>query len=182
MGFQFAQGPFEGMVLVQPEVRNDHRGSFWESFKASVFAEAGIEGPFVQENQSQSHRGVLRGIHYQTGPWAQGKLIRVLQGSIWDLAVDLRSGSPTYGRWAGVELSAESRTMMYLPPGLGHGFLALSYQAEVLYLCTREYRAESEGGVRWNDPTLAIEWPVVPGGFVVSEKDGALPFLTEALK
>jgi dTDP-4-dehydrorhamnose 3,5-epimerase len=179
MAFRFAPGPLEGLVLVQPELHTDRRGTFVETFRSSAFAEEGLPARFVQENLSVSTVGVLRGIHFQTGPHAQGKLVRAVEGRVWDLAVDLRPESPTFACWYGLELSGQNQTMVYLPPGFGHGTLALSERVVVMYLCTAEYNAASEGGVRWDDPRLAIEWPR-PAEFVVSEKDQALPYLDAA--
>jgi dTDP-4-dehydrorhamnose 3,5-epimerase len=177
MSFEFTPAPLAGVVLIQPRVRADSRGFFFETFKASAFKAAGIPGRFVQENQSFSTLGVLRGIHFQTGGRAQGKLVRVLSGVIWDLAVDLRPNSPTHYRWFGCELSAQNRTMVYLPPGFGHATLTLSDAAEVLYQCTAEYSPEHEAGLRWDDPVLGVQWPAVPVPYTVSGKDEALPWL-----
>ncbi len=149
-----------------------------ETYKHSDFARAGIPSTFVQDNHSSSSRGIVRGLHYQLPPHAQGKLVRVPFGSVWDVAVDLRRGSPTFGKWVGLELSQENRMMLFIPPGFAHGFLALSEHAELFYKCTSEYDRASEAGVRWNDPDLGIGWPTEVAG--VSEKDGGLPFLREA--
>jgi len=173
----FSPGPLVGLVVVEPRVFTDDRGYFFESFKESEYKRAGIVGPFVQDNHSQSTRGVIRGLHFQRAPHAQGKLVRVVVGAAWDVVVDLRPGSATYGRWFGLELSAENRKMLYVPPGFAHGFLTLTEVAEFLYKCTAEYHRESEGGIRWDDPELAIEWPRLDVPFTVSEKDAALPFL-----
>ena len=177
MPFEFT--PTElGVIVVQPRVFDDPRGSFMESYKQSEFSAAGIAGPFVQDNCSVSRHGVLRGIHYQLPPREQGKLVWVTQGRVWDVSVDLRRGSDTFGQWHGVELSEQNRTMLYVPPGFGHGFLVLSEQARFLYKCTEEYDARLERGVRYDDPEIGIAWPLAD--VTVSEKDAALPLLSEA--
>jgi len=175
MAFQFTPGPLEGLVQIRPAVLRDARGSFFETYKHSEFEAAGIAGPFVQENHSVSQRGVLRGIHYQRPPHAQGKLVRVSQGVCWDVAVDLRPQSPSFLQSFGVELNAEDHTMLYLPPGFGHGFLALSERVEVVYLCTAEYQPASEEGLRWDDPGLAIQWPDAGVPLVLSDRDRHFP-------
>lgn len=178
MPFEFTPQPLAGVVTIRPRVLRDARGCFFESYKASEFHAAGITAPFVQDNDSVSTRGVLRGIHYQLAPHAQGKLVWVVQGTVWDVCVDLRRGSPSLGRWFGTTLSDENRTMVFMPPGCGHGFLVLSETAHVHYKCTQEYVREAERGVRWDDPTLAIDWPL--RDVVVSAKDAALPSLSGA--
>jgi dTDP-4-dehydrorhamnose 3,5-epimerase len=178
MPFEFSPQPLDGVIHVRPRVHDDARGAFFEWYRASEFAAAGIRETFPQDNYSVSTRHVLRGLHYQIAPHAQGKLVCVPHGSIWDVCVDLRKGSATFGRWQGVTLSAENRLMAYLPAGFAHGFLVLSDVAHVLYKCTREYDAASERGVRWDDPTLAIDWP--RRDVVLSPRDAALPFLTAA--
>ncbi len=178
MPFEFIPQALDGLVLVQPRVFGDPRGCFLERYKKSEFLAAGIEHEFVQDNHSVSSGGVLRGIHYQLPPKAQGKLVWVTHGSVWDVCVDLRRDSETFAKWHAVELSAENNTMLYVPPGFGHGFVVLSERANFLYKCTEEYDASVESGVRWDDPTLAIEWPV--RDVTVSEKDAALPFLADA--
>lgn len=171
----FQPGPLPGLVVVQPRVFADGRGSFFETYKQSEYQVNGVPKAFVQDNHSVSTRGVLRGLHFQTGQHAQGKLVRVVRGRVWDVAVDLRPGSATFGRWHGLELSAENRTQFYLPPGFAHGFLTLSEEAEFCYKCTAEYDKASEGGLRWDDPTLAIAWPLAGLEVSVSDKDAALP-------
>jgi len=173
----FSPGSLSGLVVIQPKVFPDGRGGFFETYKESEYIAAGLVDRFVQDNHSVSSRGVLRGLHFQADPYAQGKLVRVIVGSVWDVAVDLRPSSTTFGRWYGLELSAENRTMLYLPPGFAHGFLTLSDTAEFVYKCTGEYHRESERGVRWDDPTLDITWPKLDVEFGVSEKDQALPWL-----
>lgn len=177
MPFTFEQTPIDGLLIVRPRIFPDDRGFFMESYKASEFAAAGIHEVFVQDNHSRSKRGVLRGLHFQRAPHAQAKLVRVTSGLVWDVAVDMRADSATYGRWFGLELSAENHTMLYLPRGFAHGFVALSDVAELLYKCGTEYHNESDGGVRWNDPDLAITWPL--DDVLLSGKDAALPWLKD---
>ena len=177
MPFSFTPGPIEGLVIIEPRIFPDERGFFMETFKQSDFATAGIPGPFVQDNHSRSSRGTLRGLHFQRPPYAQGKLVRVTRGAVWDVAVDLRRTSSTYGKWYALELSAQNHLMFWIPPGFAHGFVALEDDTELQYKCTAEYHAPSDGGVRWNDPDLAITWPMLD--VLVSPKDASLPFLKE---
>jgi dTDP-4-dehydrorhamnose 3,5-epimerase len=149
-----------------------------ETYQCSAFAAAGIQEAFVQDNFSHSGRGVLRGLHYQTPPKAQGKLVSVLSGEIFDVAVDIRRGSPTYGRWVGVRLAAANRHLIYVPVGFAHGFCVLSAEADVVYKVTEEYAPELDRGVRWNDPELGIRWPIEEP--ILSPKDAQLPWLREA--
>ena len=178
MAFTFLPQALDGVVLIVPHVHQDARGWFLERYRLSEFAAAGIADPFVQENHSVSALGVLRGIHYQLAPHAQGKLVWVTQGSVWDVSVDLRRNSASYGRWCAMELSAENKRMLYMPPGFGHGFLALEDETHVHYSCTQEYAPHAERGIRWDDPDLAIDWPTRQ--VTLSEKDARLPRLTEA--
>jgi dTDP-4-dehydrorhamnose 3,5-epimerase len=165
-----------GVLVLEPRVFADDRGSFFESFNARAFAEAvGWEVAFVQDNQSTSRRHVLRGLHYQE-PHPQGKLVRALAGAIFDVAADIRPGSPTFGHWVGVELSAENRRQLWVPEGLAHGFLVLSESAEVLYKTTDFYAPGCEKCLRWDDPTLAIQWPLAAPP-VLSPRDAAAPLL-----
>ena len=160
------------VVLFAPRVFGDERGFFFESYNQRAFQEAtGLTPDFVQDNHSRSTRGVLRGLHYQIEPRAQGKLVRVVQGAVFDVAVDIRPGSATFGRWVGEELSAENKRQMWVPPGFAHGFLTLSESAEFLYKTTDFYSPEHERCIAWNDPDLAIDWPL--GGMqpVLSAKD-----------
>ena len=167
------------VVVLEPTVHGDARGHFFESYNRRVLAEsAGIDVEFVQENQSRSGRNVLRGLHYQVRQ-PQGKLVRVLQGSIFDVAVDLRASSSTFLRWVGMHLSAENQRMVWIPPGFAHGFLVLSESADFLYKVTDYWAPECERSVRWNDPELAIQWPI-SGTPVLSTKDQAAPLLCEA--
>ena len=167
----------EGLLILQPNVFGDDRGWFMESFNQQHFAQA-LEQlqqavpTFVQDNHSLSQKGVLRGLHYQNAPYGQGKLVRVVQGRAWDVAVDIRPESVTYGQWVGVELSAENKTMFWIPEGFAHGFLALEDNTQFLYKTTNYYHKESEGAIIWNDPTLAIEWPLNEiEEVMVSDKD-----------
>ena len=162
--------------IIEPPRFGDDRGYFSETFKAAAFREAGIDGAFVQDNQSHSTTaGTLRGLHLQAPPFAQAKLVRVLRGAIFDVAVDVRTGSPTYGRHVSAVLSAGNFAQIYVPEGFLHGFLTLEPDCTVLYKVGAYYSRESEGGVAWNDPDLAIDWPVPASGVVLSKKDAALP-------
>lgn len=166
----------EDVVVVEPRVFADPRGSFFESYHRRAFAAAvGCDPEFVQDNQSHSTRGVLRGLHYQLPPHAQGKLVRVLQGRVFDVAVDLRVGSAHFGRWVGVELDAVGARQVWIPPGFAHGFLVLSETADVLYKTTAHYAPEAEASLRWDDPALAIAWPLEGRPPLLSGKDAAAP-------
>jgi dTDP-4-dehydrorhamnose 3,5-epimerase len=175
--FRFQPGKLPGFFLIEFIVFNDERGFFMETYKRSEFESAGIPD-FVQRNHSHSSRGTLRGLHYQRNPKAQGKLVRVIAGEIFDVAVDLRRHEPSFGAWDGFELSAESRKMIYIPPWCAHGFCVLSETADVLYETTAEYSKELEGGILWNDPDLGIDWPLTTP--VLSERDQRLPCLRDA--
>jgi dTDP-4-dehydrorhamnose 3,5-epimerase len=179
MPFTFTKAPIEGLVIIEPRAFPDERGYFMESYKQSDFEKAGILGPFVQDNHSRSRRGVLRGLHFQRPPYAQGKLVRVSRGRAWDVAVDLRKGSPTFGKYFALELSESNRLMLWIPAGFAHGFLSLEDDTELQYKCTAEYNAASDGGLRWNDPNIAIAWPDIGIPPLVSAKDAALPTLRE---
>ena len=159
-------------MLIEPHVFGDTRGFFMETYKESDFAPF-VDGAFVQENQSQSQHGTLRGLHFQLGRFAQGKLVRVVSGEIFDVAVDIRQESPTRGKWVSNVLSAENRRMVYVPPWCAHGFCVLSEKAEVVYKTTTEYAPAHQGGVMWNDPALAISWPITSP--LVSERDQKWP-------
>jgi dTDP-4-dehydrorhamnose 3,5-epimerase len=168
----------EDVLILEPKLFGDERGFFMESFNQRAFNDAvGHEVAFVQDNHSRSAKGVLRGLHYQTPPHAQGKLVRVTQGSVFDVAVDIRRDSSTYGRWVGVELSAANHRQLWIPPGLAHGFLVTSESADFLYKTTGYYQPKAEGSVRWNDPQLAIAWPLNGLQPVLSPKDEAAPLL-----
>jgi dTDP-4-dehydrorhamnose 3,5-epimerase len=178
MPFDFTSLAIPEVLLITPRVRADSRGFFMETYKRSEFAAAGIRDTFVQENHSSSVRGVLRGLHYQRAPQAQSKLVRVVSGRIFDVAVDLRPDSPSRGRWVGVELSADEKNLMYIPEWCAHGFCVLSDRAEVLYHTSTEYSPEHEAGVMWNDPAVGIAWPVSDP--VVSERDKQWPLMAGA--
>jgi dTDP-4-dehydrorhamnose 3,5-epimerase len=178
MPASFTKLALDGLILVEPRAFPDDRGFFMETYKRSEYAANGIDAEFVQDNHSFSSRGVIRGLHYQLPPRAQGKLVRVPLGRGWDVAVDLRRGSPTFGKWIGVELSEENRRMLWIPAGFAHGFVALSDAAHLMYKCSAEYDKASEAGIRWDDPDLAIDWPLKAQA--VSAKDEALPFLKQA--
>ena len=169
------------VLIVEPAVHGDARGFFMESFnQRALDAALGRHVAFVQDNHSRSARGVLRGLHYQLPPHAQGKLVRVVRGAVFDVAVDMRRSSPDFGRWAGVELSEQNHRQLWIPPGFAHGFLVLSDSADFLYKTTEYYAPQSEASVRWNDPALAIDWPRAGGEPVLSAKDAAAPLLAEA--
>jgi dTDP-4-dehydrorhamnose 3,5-epimerase len=166
------------VLLLTPPRFSDSRGFFSETFNARLFAEAGVDQPFVQDNQSLSAaRGTVRGLHCQIAPSVQGKLVRVLRGAIWDVAVDIRHGSPTYGRHVAAMLSAENWSQLWIPGGFLHGFCTLEPDTEVLYKATAGYDRAAERGVIWNDPDLALPWPISPDEAVLSEKDLTLPRL-----
>jgi len=180
MPFQFKpQRALPEVVLIEPKGFGDDRGWFMETYKRSDFEANGIGPEFRQDNHTRSTtKGVLRGLHYQKDPMAQGKLVRCLVGAIYDVAVDIRKGSPTYARWVGVELSAESRQILWLPAGFAHGFCTLSDISEVVYKATAEYSPAHDRGIRWNDPTVGVRWPVKSP--VLSPKDAEAPLLAEA--
>ena len=161
-----------GVVVIEPKVCGDKRGFFLETFRQDVLQQAGINVTFVQDNHSRSSQGVLRGLHYQLTQ-TQGKLVRVTSGSVFDVAVDVRLGSPTFGQWYGTQLDEESMRMMYVPPGYAHGFVVLSESADFLYKCTEYYHPESEQGIAWDDPDIGIEWPIanLSSEIALSEKD-----------
>ncbi len=158
-----------GLLLLKPRIFEDERGYFYESYNELTFGKAGITSKFVQDNQSLSSKNVLRGLHFQNPPYEQGKLVRVVQGAVKDVAVDIRKLSPTYGQYIVEELSALNKYMMWIPPGFAHGFLTLEDNTLFLYKCTNLYNKESESGIRWNDPTLNIDWGLVDP--IVSSKD-----------
>ena len=168
---QFEPTAIDGAVLVQPKVFGDERGFFKESWNERTFREAGYDWKFVQDNHSRSSQGILRGLHFQTEQ-AQGKLVRVTSGEVYDVVVDLRKSSPSFGQWIGVLLSAEAHNMLYMPPGCAHGFYVTSESADFLYKTTDYYHPQSELTLAWDDPTVGIEWPVIAGGEPqLSEKD-----------
>lgn len=190
--------PIEGLYIIEPKVHGDSRGYFIETYNQNDMREAGLDMVFVQDNQSMSTKGVLRGLHFQKN-FPQGKLVRVIKGSVFDVAVDLRTGSKTYGQWFGKELSEENKKQFYISEGFAHGFLVLSETAEFCYKVTDFYRPGDEGGLAWNDPEIGIEWPDIIGeyngtasaeGYTMSDgtklnlsdKDKKLPLLSEAFK
>jgi dTDP-4-dehydrorhamnose 3,5-epimerase len=167
-------GPLEGLYEIHPRVFGDSRGYFFETYSQRDFNAAGLSMVFVQDNQSRSVRGVLRGLHYQkTHP--QGKLVRVIEGEVFDVAVDIRPGSPSLGKWHAVILSGEKQNQFYIAPGFAHGFLVLSESAVFAYKCTDFYHPDDEGGIVWNDPALGIVWPDLGMDYLLSEKDKTLP-------
>ncbi len=172
----------KGCFLIEPRVFTDDRGYFFESFNERDFQKAiGAEVRFVQDNQSFSKKGVIRALHYQVGAFAQAKLVRVLQGRVLDVAVDLRHGSPTFGQHISVELSSGNKKQLFIPRGFAHGFAVLSDSAEFFYKCDNYYKAASEGGIRYDDPDLKIDWQVPEGERILSEKDASLPGLKHAI-
>ena len=175
--FTFTETEIQGVYTITAKRYGDERGYFMETYKKSDFDAAGLVYDFVQDNQSSSRRGVLRGLHFQKAH-PQAKLVRVLRGEVFDVAVDLRRGSKTYGKWVGVLLSGENQTQFMIPRGFAHGFLVLSETAEFAYKCDELYHPEDEGGILWNDPEIAIRWPEV-GEIVLSEKDKKNPTLAE---
>ena len=164
-------GGIEGLCIIEPTVHGDNRGYFMETYNQNDFKEAGLNMVFVQDNQSCSTKGVLRGLHFQK-EFPQGKLVRVVKGSVFDVAVDLRSNSETYGKWFGVELTEENKKQFYIPEGFAHGFLVLSDEAEFAYKCTDFYHPNDEGGLKWDDPDIGVDWPLPEGvELTISEKD-----------
>ena len=177
---KFVPTDLPDVIRIEPTVHGDERGFFMETWQARRFHEAGIDGEFVQDNVSHSSKGSLRGLHYQI-EHSQGKLVRVVQGEVFDVAVDLRKSSPHYGQWVGEVLSAENKHQLWVPPGYGHGFLVLSDTAEFEYKCTEYYAPEFERAIRWDDPDLGIEWPLLDGKQpVLSSKDVGAPFFRDA--
>jgi dTDP-4-dehydrorhamnose 3,5-epimerase len=172
---------FQGLVLLEPKVFGDNRGHFMESFNLKTLKGLGLDAEFIQDNQSRSHHGVIRGLHYQNQPYAQTKLLRVLSGTILDVVVDLRRDQPTFGKHYAVELSAENNRQIYVPKGFAHGFSVLSEVADVLYKCDNYYHPEAEGGVLYNDPALKIDWGIQFDKISLSEKDKKNPVLAEAI-
>lgn len=172
MPFTFEKLAIPEVILIEPKAFSDARGFFMESYKQSDFAPY-VDGPFVQENHSKSQRGILRGLHFQVGAYAQGKLVRAVSGEIFDVAVDVRPGSATRGKWVGAILSADNRRMLYVPPWCAHGFCVLSDTAEVIYKTTTEYAPAHESGVMWNDPAIGITWPI--DSPTVSDRDTKWP-------
>ena len=176
----FIKTDLEGVYIVEPKVFGDHRGFFMESYSKEAFAKAGLHYDFVQDNHSASTvKGTLRGIHFQRGNKAQAKLVRCTKGAVLDVAVDLRPNSPTYKKWVGVELSAENKRQLLIPRGFGHGFLTLTDDVEFLYKADNYYAPEADGGIRWNDPEIGVEWGVEQP--ILSQKDENAPLLKDAI-
>lgn len=178
MSFKFEETKQKGVFVITPQVFGDSRGYFMETYRKDLFAAAGIDKEFVQDNESASTRGVLRGLHFQKDH-TQGKLVRVTKGEVFDVAVDVRPGSLTFGQWVGVTLSSEKKNMLYIPEGFAHGFLVLSDTAEFVYKCTDVYDPSSEGGIPWNDPDIGVEWPKLDCEYKTSEKDSRHPGFKE---
>ena len=181
MPFECVSTEFNGVVQIVPRCFDDDRGWFLESYRHSEFVAAGIDVQFVQDNHSCSKAGTLRGLHYQLDPHAQGKLVRVVSGRVFDVAVDIRRSSSTFGRWFGMTISAEGRKMLWIAPGFAHGFLALEDDTQLLYKCTTEYDKASERSIKWDDPAIGITWPAVNNSsYLLSPKDAAAPQLKDA--
>ncbi len=174
--------PIEGLIILEPKIHGDDRGYFFESYNAKTFREeTGLDITFLQDNQARSKKNVLRGLHYQNPPNPQAKLLRVLQGIIWDVAVDIRKGSPTYGQWFGVELSEENKRQFLIPHGFAHGYSVLSETAEVFYKCDNLYDKSAEGGMLFSDPAINIDWKIDIAEAIVSDKDKVQPFMKDAV-
>jgi dTDP-4-dehydrorhamnose 3,5-epimerase len=169
-----------GLLIIEPDVFTDDRGYFFESYNLKKFNDAGFETTFVQDNESKSGYGVIRGLHYQLAPRGQSKLIRVIEGKVWDVAVDIRTGSPTFGKWFGLEISAENKKQFFIPKGFAHGFSVLSETAIFSYKCDQYYNKTSERGIAYNDPQLGIDWKIEPANAIVSEKDRQHPGIENA--
>lgn len=174
---QITKTELEGVLIIQPQIFEDDRGYFFEAFNAAKYQALGLPTEFVQDNESKSKKNVLRGLHFQKPPYAQGKLIRVIKGSVLDVAVDIRKNSPTYGKWTSTLLSEENKTVFWVPAGFAHGFVTLADENIVLYKCTAPYHKESEGAIRWNDPTIHVNWNI--SNPVLSPKDTISPFFKD---
>lgn len=172
MNFEFNNLPLPGLLLIKSKIFSDNRGLFYENYQKSIFQKYGLPD-FLQDNTSISSEGVLRGLHFQKDPLPQGKLVSVLRGKVWDVAVDLRNSSPTFGQWFGLELTEKDGNLFYIPPGFAHGFVSLAPGTIFSYKCTNEYDKNSDTGILWNDPTLNISWPI--NNPILSEKDLLLP-------
>ncbi|MBE6381379.1 MAG: dTDP-4-dehydrorhamnose 3,5-epimerase [Lentisphaerae bacterium] len=164
-----------GVKIIEPQLFGDERGYFLETWTQEKFRAAGIEAEFIQDNESKSHFGVLRGLHYQAGVYAQAKLVRVISGAVWDVAVDIRRGSPTYGKYLGLELSGTNHRQIFIPRGFAHGFAVLSKEVIFAYKCDNVYMPSAERGIKFDDPDLQIDWHVDPGKWILSEKDTRWP-------
>ena len=179
MSFTFEKVFIDGLLVITPKIFSDSRGFFYETFKQSDFEKAGIKERFAQDNHSLSAKGTIRGLHFQTFPFAQGKLVRCTKGDVWDVVIDLRKHTQTFGKYFSIELSEKNKKMLYIPPGFAHGFLALSDNTEFLYKCTEEYSPETDAGIRWDDPSIGINWPINKNEIIISEKDALLPLLSQ---
>jgi dTDP-4-dehydrorhamnose 3,5-epimerase len=179
VNFEFKKLAIPDVILITPEVFSDGRGLFMETYKKSVFEKAGIKGDFIQDNYSSSKKNVLRGLHYQAPPMEQAKLVRCIRGKIFDVAVDIREGSPYFTKWVGEYLTEENKKIIFIPAGFAHGYLVLSDKAEIVYKVNKEYSKNHERGVFWKDSKVAIEWPLSIDP-ILSEKDKKLPLLDEA--
>lgn len=177
---RFIKTEIKDVILIEPKVLGDSRGFFMETFNDKLFRENGIAENFVQDNVSRSKQGTLRGLHYQLAPNAQGKLVRVTSGAVYDVAVDIRKNSPTFGKYIGIELSAENKKLLWIPPGFAHGFYVISEEAEFCYKCTAPYSPQSETGILWNDATIDINWPIIANKTILSDKDQNLPSFKNA--
>ena len=175
MSFQFEPLAIPDVIRITPARHGDHRGFFWETYRSSAFEKAGIRNVFHQDNHARSTRGVLRGLHYQAPPRAQAKLVRVVHGDVFDVAVDLRVGSPTFGQWAGGALSGEDGVILYIPEGFAHGYVCVSERTDLVYKVSNEFDAGLDGGIAWDDPVIGIPWPVENP--TLSERDLSLPSL-----
>jgi len=169
-----------GLLIIKPQIFDDKRGYFVESYSENRYKEAGITADFIQDNISGSKHGVVRGFHYQLAPYSQAKLIQVLEGTVLDIAIDLRKGSPTFGQHYSIELSADNNIQFYIPQGFGHGFSVLTESATFSYKCDNYYNREAERGINFNDPHLGIDWKILADEMIISPKDSALPLLKEA--
>jgi len=178
----FIKTKIEGLIIIEPSVFPDDRGFFMESYNQKVFAENGINVQFVQDNHSQSTKGVLRGLHFQKPPFAQDKLVRCTRGEVLDVVVDIRKDSPTFGQYEAVLITEENKKMVFIPQGFAHAFLVLSDIADFQYKCSNFYNKESEGGILWNDPKIGIDWPKLESEFILSEKDQNWPKLEDFKK
>lgn len=178
MPFTFSRCTISDVILIETQLFSDNRGHFMEEYKRSDFIANGIKDEFLQDNHSYSKKDVVRGLHFQLPPCAQAKLMRVIKGAIWDVAVDIRRSSPTFGQWVAEELSAENRRMLYIPEGFAHGFCVLGEDAEVVYKCSREFSSAHNAGIAWNDPDIAVEWPIENP--ILSAQDIQLPLLKDA--
>jgi dTDP-4-dehydrorhamnose 3,5-epimerase len=177
---KFIPTKIRDVIIIEPQVISDTRGYFMETYRKDLFRENGVDAEFVQDNSSRSVRATLRGLHYQLAPFGQAKLVRVVHGVVFDVAVDLRKNSATFAQWVGVELSEENKLALFIPPGFAHGFYVISENAEFAYKCSTFYNREAERGVLWNDPKINIRWPLVNNQILLSAKDSALPLLKNA--